>query len=279
MFKPIPLYFEATSKITSILSSTAQVEAIFSMLLGFSRDEVENYKSKEYATIFYGKESNHDAPRRYWAQPGVLGFDTFAACEAAFKAKTGETYGAYTTFLASYLPARKVVQGFLRMVATWEEEALGDAERLKHFGRFYAMSFLLTVWRGKRKEAIAEPIMKKEIQNYPGLILKKTSNENDQTYMIDYVILKHVFGAKPDLLPVAGISIKGLSWWNSNRLGTSTYQQQGEIREKKGHSRFKKEWKAGVTVLVSDEDPAMATMLILGELRPLLQKLEKAGKI
>lgn len=239
--------------------------------------QVKEFRRKEYKQYFYneGKKVKGAAPRRYYAQPQILGWDIFWAVDDAGEAGRVETYEDYLTFLQEEVTLETFHKGLVNLAVSLVDmgqlKEMLDQKKLQEWiltvATWYANSFFVTPFEGKKKELYAHERQKKVIEeSFPALRLAPTTEVNDTKFMIDYVVLRRF-----DNKPVLGISIKGPSY---ERGYNSTYLQSGESRETRGHNAFKREHNAEVITVISHQTPSKDEQHII---RPLMNALRNAG--
>ena len=134
---------------------------------------------------------------------------------------------------------------------------------------FYARTFFYTPWKGAIKEAYFEKHIRQVLtEQNSTLKLRPTSEVNDFKYMVDFVLQDTLTNKI-----VAGVSVKGYSYYFGKLKGNSSYLKKGEEREKRGHSLFNKEQQAPVYVIISGEEQARNEELMFPQVRSMLAEL------
>lgn len=237
-------------------TNEAYREEMIGRLFPTDPEFMKRHLAKEHSKWMFGEGRGvKEAPRRYWAQPQILGWDIFWAVEDAESAGKMGSWEDYLNFLKNeisdpVLPLLFAAKMAIQLLDPVEVVGLINDREFQPWLNsvifFYAKSFFWIPFSGRHKEILCVSSLKEAVSLYEGLRLLPTSEVHDVKYMFDYVILR-----AHDRQPILGVSIKGESY---ARGGRSSHKAAGESRESRGHREFKKDFGSQVetvTVIAS----------------------------
>lgn len=280
------LYIVEREAIDAIVSKATSdpryMQELLSPLATATRQQAATWKKDEFMKRFLSE--GQASTRRYFTRENIAGWSMFDVLDQAKKAGKAETFEDYLAYVLVAVPEETLLRNLLLQAYTMK--LAREIKRLNEcpdewaawwydISLWFARSHLLTPYAGKQREDYYKSVADEFTSRYDGIKLIKTSPENDQKYMIDYM-----FVSTKDRLPLKAVSVKGPTYRSGKDKGES-YVMSGERRENRGHALLRKDWGVGVLVIISDPDAPMGAgkLDIISDLKPFFDELVADGTI